>query len=157
MVSAYYSSDKFIPVFYEIWSYFIRYYSRVHSQRIVVSGHQFLIYSSLIQHTVAVIINVFRWQFVDPWMVCFLLLYLVIISLGPCPFFLYLRAFWFSLLPHNSLMVNVASSSKSNPSHSKSTRPAFKTGPPVKKPAAVSIAKAKKTKQESIKKHAHTG
>jgi len=54
-------------------------------------------------------------------------------------------------------MVNVASSSKSNASQTKSTRPTFKTGPPVKKPDAVSIAKAKQMKQQGIKKYARKG
>ena len=48
-------------------------------------------------------------------------------------------------------MVKVASSSKSNQSQ------AIKFGPPTKKPDAVQIAKAKKSKQESIKKYARTG
>ena len=46
-------------------------------------------------------------------------------------------------------MVQVASSSKSNRSQAKSTA--------KKKPAAVSIAKAKKTKQQSAKKNVRTG
>jgi hypothetical protein len=56
-------------------------------------------------------------------------------------------------------MVQVASSSKSNPSQAKSTHTAFKVGPPSKKPAAVSLAKAKKMKQQTIdlKKHVHNG
>jgi hypothetical protein len=53
-------------------------------------------------------------------------------------------------------MVN-SSSSKSTRSQGKSTKTAFKVGPPAKKPVAVSIANAKKTKQESIKKHARQG
>jgi hypothetical protein len=50
-------------------------------------------------------------------------------------------------------MVRGASSSKSNRSQAKS-----KASPPTKKkPDAVSMAKAKKTKQESIKKYVRTG
>jgi hypothetical protein len=49
----------------------------------------------------------------------------------------------------------IASSSKSN--HSKSAFAPVKTGPPAKKAAAVSMAKAKKTKQQSIKKYVRTG
>jgi hypothetical protein len=58
-------------------------------------------------------------------------------------------------------MVQVASSSKSNRSPAKTVRTAFKVGPPttIKKPVAVSIAKAKKNKQRSqnIKKNVGTG
>jgi hypothetical protein len=56
-------------------------------------------------------------------------------------------------------MVQVASSSKSNPPQAKSTHTAFKVGPPSKKPAAVSLAKAKNMKQKTIdlKKHVHSG
>lgn len=50
------------------------------------------------------------------------------------------------------LMVQGSSSSKSNRSQSKSTRTA-----PTKKAEAVSIAKAKNTKQQSIKKYVRTG
>jgi hypothetical protein len=49
-------------------------------------------------------------------------------------------------------MVQSSSSSKSNLSQSKSTHTAFKVGHPSKKPNAVSMAKAKKTKKQSIKK-----
>jgi hypothetical protein len=54
-------------------------------------------------------------------------------------------------------MVQVASSSKSNHSQAKSTHTAFKVGPPGKPPVAVSVAKAKKTKQQSIKKSIRSG
>lgn len=51
----------------------------------------------------------------------------------------------------------IASSSKSHLSQTKSTRASVKIGPPVKKAVAVSMAKAKKTKQESIKKYVRKG
>jgi hypothetical protein len=54
-------------------------------------------------------------------------------------------------------MVQSASSSKSNSNHSKAKSTAFKVGPPTKKRDAVSMAKAKTTKQQSIKKHTYTG
>ena len=50
-------------------------------------------------------------------------------------------------------MVQVASSSKSSRSQGKSMHTAFKVGPPTKKTVAISTAKAKKAKQESIKKY----
>jgi hypothetical protein len=51
-------------------------------------------------------------------------------------------------------MVQSSSSSKSQ---SKSTHTSFKVGHPSKKPNAVSMAKAKKTKQQSIKNNVRTG
>jgi len=50
-----------------------------------------------------------------------------------------------------------ASSSKSNLSQAKSIRAPLKTGPPLKKTVAVSMAKAKKTKEQSMKKYARIG
>ena len=50
-----------------------------------------------------------------------------------------------------------SSSSKSNHSQGKSTHTAFKVGPPGRKPVAVSVAKAKDMKQQSMKKYTHSG
>ena len=61
-------------------------------------------------------------------------------SLGPCSFFIYLRALYFLLFHQHSLMVKISSSSKSSQSTS------FKTGPPSKK------ALITKAKQEHVKK-----
>ena len=72
---------------------------------------------------------------------------------GPCAFFVYLRALLFVVLHQQPLMVRGTSSSKSNRSQSKSTH----AGPPTKKTDAVSMAKEKKTRQQSIKKPVRTG
>jgi hypothetical protein len=53
-------------------------------------------------------------------------------------------------------MVN-SSSSKSSRSQGKYSHPASKVGPPAKKSAVASIAKAKKAKQETIKKYVRRG
>ena len=96
------------------------------------------------------------------WKVCIFittLFYYLNPALGPCAFFVYLRAFFFVVLHQHPLMVQGASSSKSNLSSRSmsSTHSSFKVGPPTKKPYAVSMAKAKNTKQQSIKKYVRKG
>jgi hypothetical protein len=68
-------------------------------------------------------------------------------------FFAYLRAMFLLFVLHQQSIMVIASSSKTT----LSTRPTFKTGPPAKKAAAISIAKDKKTKQQSIKKYVRKG
>jgi hypothetical protein len=51
----------------------------------------------------------------------------------------------------------LTSSSKSNHSTAKAPCVSFKTGPPAKKAVAVSMAKAKQSREQSIKKHVHIG
>ena len=85
--------------------------------------------------------------------------YYILLLSKSCPwvrahFLVYLRALLFVVLHQHPLMVQVASSSKSNHSQAKSTHKAFKVGPPGKLPVAVSVAKAK---QSSIKKFIHSG
>ena len=80
--------------------------------------------------------------------------------LNPAPgsvlIFRIFKSVLFTVLTQHPLMVQGASSSKFNQSQAKSTH-AFKVGPPGKKPFAVSLAKAKKTKQQTMKKHIQTG
>ena len=71
--------------------------------------------------------------------------------------FVYLRGLSFVALHQHSLMVKVTSSSKSSHSQAKSSHTPLKIGLSSKKTAAVSIAKEKKSKQESIKKYVRTG
>jgi hypothetical protein len=86
----------------------------------------------------------------------FPLLHYLKLGLGPCPFFCIFKGVFFVVLPQHFIMV-FASSSKSNLSQAKSIRAPLKTGPPLKKAVAVSMAQAKKTKQESIKKYIRKG
>ena len=65
-------------------------------------------------------------------------------------FFTYLRGLLFVALYQHIIMVKA-------PSSSKSTFDCLKIGPPTKKSTAISIAKAKITKQQSIKKYVRTG
>jgi len=51
----------------------------------------------------------------------------------------------------------IASSSKFNHSQAKATCAPLKTGPPAKKAVAILMAKAKKIKQQSIKKYVGIG
>lgn len=120
----------------------------VHSQHIMVSGNQFfdLFFTyaySRVSVTIASGMYVFH--------------YYQILPLGPCSFLVYLRALLFIVLHQHLLMVQVASSSKSSHSQAKSVHTAIKIGPPGKKTVAVSFAKAKKSKQQAIKKYNHTG
>jgi hypothetical protein len=76
-----------------------------------------------------------------------------IVSLSKSPWSVHIFCIFKSVVVRCSsqhpLMVQVASSSKSTRSQAKSTA--------KKKPAAVSIAKAKQTKQQSVKKNVRTG
>ena len=67
------------------------------------------------------------------------------------------KSLFFIVLHQHPLMVQSSFSSKSNRSQSKSTHTAFKVGPPGKKNNAVLMDKAKKNKQQSIKKYMCTG
>ena len=51
----------------------------------------------------------------------------------------------------------ITSSSESNHSQAKATHSPFKTGPPAKKAAAISMSHVKKTKDQGIKKYAGRG
>ena len=74
---------------------------------------------------------------------------------GSVPIFLHIKHIVFIVLLQHLLMV--ASSSRSNTSQAKATHAPFKTGPLAKKAVAVLMAKAKKTKQQSIRKYVGIG
>lgn len=103
--------------------------------------------------TVAVTIALLKYTF----FIIQLCHYLVLCPWVRAHFYIYLRALTFVVFCQHPLMVQIASSSKSNHSQAKSARPPFKTGPPAKKLVAASSAKLKQTKRQSIKKYAHTG
>ena len=116
----------------------------IHSQRIVVNGHYIIYETEDVTHSGMYVFNYF------------------VVSLSKFfswsvrHFFVYLRPPFFIVFHQHPLMVRGTSSSSSNRSRSHSkhthTHTAIKVGPPTKKADAVSMAKSKKTKQESIKK-----
>ena len=88
----------------------------------------------------------------SPGMSVYWLLY-VDISFNSAPWACVHFFYLFKSTMISSLMVKIPSSSKSSQSQVRSMHTPFKTGPPTKKPVAISIAKANKTKWENINPH----